>query len=187
AFVGAVDVERQGAGIVEFKHFDAVPAQARGALLGAGDGAGDAMPDPRQRIDEEGDGRTGADADDAAVLDVLDGLFAGQALGFGHVRPTRVKEAVSIAPPSPAAPTGANPCGSTRTPRRAHRRGCGSRPAAAAAPGGARSPRRPGPSAAVRAWPSRRSISTCGRTGSCRGRAPTRPRRCRRCRGPRNW
>src|SRR5690606_14443021 len=98
-------------------------------------------------IDEEGDGRTCTDADDAAVLDVFDGLFAGQALGFGHVRPTRGKEGVSIAPPSPAAPTGGSPCGSTRTPRRAHRRGCGSRPVTAAASGRARNPRRPAPSA----------------------------------------
>src|SRR5690606_6548236 len=84
ALVGAVDVERQRAGIVQFQDFDAVAAQARRALFGAGDRTGDAMPDPRQRIDEEGDGRAGADADDAAVLDVIDGLFAGQALGFGH-------------------------------------------------------------------------------------------------------
>src|SRR3546814_17014609 len=63
---------------------DAMAAQPRGALLGAGDGAGDAVADPRQRIDEVRHRRAGTDADHHAVLDVLDGLFAGQALGFGH-------------------------------------------------------------------------------------------------------
>src|SRR5690606_32571757 len=37
-----------------------------------------------QGVDEVGHRRSGADADDHAVLDVVDGLFAGQALGVAH-------------------------------------------------------------------------------------------------------
>src|SRR5262249_22779546 len=71
---------RQDAGGVEIDHADAVRLQRRRAALGAGDGGLDAVLDPRQLVDEMGDGGTGGDADDTAVLDVADGLLRRPAL-----------------------------------------------------------------------------------------------------------
>ena len=81
----------------------------------------DAVLDASQRIDEERHRRAGADTDDHAVVDELDGLFAGLALGFAHgfiasvagIRKGAMRRGIiratagtSIAPPRPAAPRG---------------------------------------------------------------------------------
>src|SRR5690606_28029726 len=86
AFVGTVDVQRQRAGGIEVEDLDAEPAQLLRALLRARYRVGYAVADPAQCVDEVGHRRAGADADNHAVLDEFDGLLAGQALGFGHVR-----------------------------------------------------------------------------------------------------
>src|SRR3546814_6491143 len=124
--VGAVDVEREAAGVVELDHFDAVAAQACGALFGTRNRSLDPVPDARQGVDEPGHRGAGADADDHPVLDEFDGFFGGKSFGFGHgvrdwgSRVTAVPclpapAAASTAPRSPAAPTGASPCGSGRS------------------------------------------------------------------------
>src|SRR5690606_957704 len=69
---------------VEVQHLDAVAAQPLRALFGARHRARDAVAQPGQGVDEEGDRGAGADADHHPVFDVLEGLFAGQALGVAH-------------------------------------------------------------------------------------------------------
>src|SRR5690606_34925671 len=88
--VGAVDVQRQRADGVQVEDVDAVGFQARGALLGTGYRAFDAILDPRERVDEIRDRGAGAHPHHHAVLDVVDGLLARQALGIAHCsRPSR--------------------------------------------------------------------------------------------------
>src|SRR5690606_506412 len=98
---------------------DAVGAQPGCALLRTGDRTLDPVADPGQRVDEEGDGGAGAHAHDHPVLDMLDGLLAGQALGFAHgfLRLMPATTTVSTARPRPAGRTAANPCGRVRIPR----------------------------------------------------------------------
>src|SRR3546814_2324278 len=50
--VGAVDVEREAAGVVELDHFDAVAAQACGALFGTRNRSLDPVPDARRGGEE---------------------------------------------------------------------------------------------------------------------------------------
>src|SRR3546814_16255040 len=52
--VGAVDVEREAAGVVELDHFDAVAAQACGALFGTRTRSLDPVPDARTCLDAQG-------------------------------------------------------------------------------------------------------------------------------------
>src|SRR5690606_4332276 len=86
ALVGAVDVQGKVPRLVEIDDLDAVFAQACAALFGAGNGPLDPVPDASQGVNEVGDRGTGPDADDRAVVDVFDGLFGGEAFGFGHGR-----------------------------------------------------------------------------------------------------
>ena len=76
-FVGAVNVERECAGLVELKHTDAGVAQGVFGGDRAGDGAVYVRFGGDERLDEEGDGRAGADADDIARLDVAQRGFSG--------------------------------------------------------------------------------------------------------------
>src|SRR5262249_25653601 len=80
AFVGAVDVQRELAGAVEIDDADAERGQQRRALLRARHRGVDATLDAAELVDEVRDGRAGADADDAAVLDERDRLLRGKAL-----------------------------------------------------------------------------------------------------------
>src|SRR5690606_20100230 len=144
--------ERQRAGVVQVEHLDAVPAQALRALFRAGYGASDAMADPRQRVDEVRDRRPGPDPTTIPSSTYSMAFSPARRLA-SDIALTPATTAVSIAPPSPAAPRGASPCGSARNPRPAPRRGRGSPRAGSGGAGGARSRRPPGPSAAVRAWP----------------------------------
>src|SRR3546814_5596560 len=134
--VGAVDVEREAAGVVELDHVVAVAAQACGSLFGTRNRSLDPVPDARHGVDEPGHRGAGADADDHPVLYECDGFFGGKSFGFGHgvrdwgSRVTAVPclpapAAASTAPRSPEAPTGASPCGSGRSlhPARLHCRG----------------------------------------------------------------
>jgi hypothetical protein len=84
ALVGTIHVERESSGLVELNDLDTMPAQAHATVLGTGNGAFDPMLDARERVNEVSDRRTGADAHDHAVFDVIDGFLGGESLGFGH-------------------------------------------------------------------------------------------------------
>src|SRR5690606_9974598 len=84
AFIGAIDVKRDRTGEVEVEDLDAVAAEPFSALVGAGDGALDAVLDAGEGIDEVRNGRTRAHPDNHSVFHELDGLLAGLALGLAH-------------------------------------------------------------------------------------------------------
>jgi len=75
--IGAVDVDLEVAGGVEVEHVDARGLQPGGRGFRAGDGAADAAATRGEGIDEEVDGGTGADADDAVVADPFEGGLRG--------------------------------------------------------------------------------------------------------------
>jgi hypothetical protein len=70
--VGAIDVDRQRAGVVELGERDAVRLEALGGLHRRRDRALDAALELRELVDEEVGRRAGADADPRVVDDVRD-------------------------------------------------------------------------------------------------------------------
>ena len=86
ALVGAVDIDRNRFDVVEIEHRDAALAQEARRLLRARHGAVDRVLALGERVDEMRDRRSGADADDAAAIDVAHRRARGQAffLVFGH-------------------------------------------------------------------------------------------------------
>ena len=80
--VGAVDADRQRLDVAGVEHRDAVRDQPRRARRAARDRAGDAAADAGQRVDEEVDGRSRADADHRAGRHVGERRLGDQALEF---------------------------------------------------------------------------------------------------------
>src|SRR5690606_11807188 len=78
--VGTVDVDVQGAGLVEIKYGYSRRAQASGGRLGAGHRAFNAVADAAKCIDEVVYGRAGADADDSCVVEMIQRGTGGRAL-----------------------------------------------------------------------------------------------------------
>src|SRR5690606_20186434 len=76
-FVGAVDVELQLGDRVQVVDRNAVPLQAFGSRLRAGHRAVEEALVFRQQVDEEVGGRAGADADDAAIVELRDDKVDG--------------------------------------------------------------------------------------------------------------
>jgi len=79
-FVGAVDIEIEVADLVEGRYFESPLFQQSGRCGRTRYDAVNAIFDVRQQVDEEIDGRTGADAQDYARLDELKRRLGGTAL-----------------------------------------------------------------------------------------------------------
>ena len=80
--VGAVYIDAEFVHLSGVKHLDAQCLQALGRGHRAGHRAGNGVLDGRQRVDEFVDGRAGANANDAAGLDVMQGGLANQGFEF---------------------------------------------------------------------------------------------------------
>ena len=85
--VGAIDIEFQITGLVEVQHLDAGRPETCRGDFGRGDGTAHPVASGGERIDEEVDGRSCADADDGVVGEELEGGFGCRLLApccIGH-------------------------------------------------------------------------------------------------------
>jgi len=92
--VGAVDIDRDVGDVVQVQQADAMCGEPLGGGFGRGHRADDALLAGCQAVDEEIGGGARADADDGAVLHVVEGLQRGQLLEFilGHGGCSTVKD-----------------------------------------------------------------------------------------------